>query len=59
MQSTERHLKISVLFICRGGYVSCWDMQNETDIQKCKNDNSYSDQVFLLLMLSIMEENVT
>ena len=22
-------LKISVLFVCRGGYVSCWDMQND------------------------------
>ena len=22
-------LKISVLFVCRDGYVSCWDMQND------------------------------
>ena len=22
-------LKISALFVCRGGYVSCWDMQND------------------------------
>ena len=22
-------LKISVLFVCRGGYVSCWDVQND------------------------------
>ena len=22
-------LNISVLFVCRGGYVSCWDIQND------------------------------
>ena len=22
-------LKISELFVCRGGHVSCWDMQND------------------------------
>ena len=22
-------LKMSVLFVCRGGSVSCWDMQND------------------------------
>ena len=22
-------IKISMLFVCRGGYVSCWDMLND------------------------------
>ena len=44
-------LKISVLFVCRGEYVSLaenWDMQN--DMQKCKNGNLFSVQVLVLLM---------
>ena len=49
-------LKISVLFVCRGGYVSCWNMQMITDIQKCKNDNLFSDQVLFLLMFTNRRE---
>ena len=35
IQDLGRHaksldLKISVLFVCKGGHVSCWDMQNNT-----------------------------
>ena len=49
-QSTEC-LLISkyMLFVCSGGYVSYWDMQND---EKCKNDNLLSDQVLVLLMFS-------
>ena len=42
-------LKIYVLFVCSGGYVSYWDMQND---EKRKNDNLLSDQVLVLLMSS-------
>ena len=47
-----------MLFVCSGGYVSYWDMQND---EKCKNDNLLSDQVLVLLMFSnvVMEENVS
>ena len=46
-------LKISVLFVRRGGYVSsCWNMQNDISIQKCKTDNLFSDQVLILLMFT-------
>ena len=48
-------LKISVLFVCKGGHVSCLDMQNY--IHKCKNDNLFSDQVFVLLMFIIGGES--
>ena len=41
-------LKMSVLSVCRGGYVSLaesWDMQN--DMEKCKNGNLFSVQMLL------------
>ena len=40
-----------MLVVCRGGYVSSaesWDMQS--DVEKCKNGNLFSVQVFVLLM---------
>ena len=46
------YLKISVLFVCRGGYVSLaesWDMQN--DMEKCKNGNLFNIQVLVLLFI--------
>ena len=44
-------LKLSVLVVCRGGYISLaesWDMQN--DMEKCKSGNLFSVQVLVLLM---------
>ena len=39
-------LKISVLLVCRGGYVSLAGIcKLTTDLQKCKHDNLFSDQV--------------
>ena len=43
-------LKIPVLVVCGGGYVSLaesWDMLN--DMEKCKNGNLFSVQVLVLL----------
>ena len=50
----QSHLKISVLFVCRGGYVSCWDMQNDKGLfiiywEYGTGVSGYGTRTFLML----------